>query len=81
MSTINIELEEAIMNAWQTENDIQSVYDGSDVDYTKPDNVDKLQNQLIGLKEFHSLRMNKLWDTFEKMLAEQRADRQQQKNV
>lgn len=59
------DLESAIMAAWQTENDlelfIEQYYDGS-----KIMSQDDVANVLIGLKELHSLRMNKLWDTFTK---------------
>ena len=68
----NTDLEEAIMQAWQTENDIDAVFQGSDVDLSKPENIDRLHNQLVGLKELHSFRMNKLWESFEAMLASHR---------
>jgi hypothetical protein len=59
------DLEDAIMAAWQTENDlglfVEQYYDGS-----KRMSEDDVANVLIGLKELHSLRMNKLWDTFTK---------------
>ena len=55
-------LEDAIMAAWQTENDlelfVEQYYDGM--------SQDDVVNVLIGLKNLHSLRMNKLWDTFTK---------------
>lgn len=57
------DLESAITAAWQTENDlelfVEQYYDGS-----KIMSQDDVANVLIGLKELHSLRMNKLWDTF-----------------
>lgn len=59
------DLEDTIMAAWQTENDlelfVEQYYDGS-----KIMSQDDVANVLIGLKEIHSLRMNKLWDTFTK---------------
>lgn len=57
------DLESAITAAWQTENDlelfVEQYYDGS-----KIMSQDDVANVLIGLKELHGLRMNKLWDTF-----------------
>jgi len=56
-------LEEAIMSVWQMENDlgllVEQYYDAP-----KPMTQDEVANVLIGLKELHGLRMNKLWDTF-----------------
>ena len=57
------DLEEAIMKAWQTSDDLKLIYkevDGMD--------ADKIINVLIGLHQLNEMRFNKLWDTYEQVL-------------
>lgn len=57
------DLEEKIMGAWQTAEDLDVLYHGSeDMD------EDQLQNAILGLKEFHELRMGNLWRVFEQYM-------------
>ena len=63
-------LEEEIMNVWQTRDDLSAIaerhYDDSDGPMTE----DELSNVLIGLGELHETRMKKLWKVFETMVKE-----------
>ena len=64
MST-QFDLEEHIMSAWSTEDDIRLLtnrYDSL--------NEDQRLNALIGIQQMHSLRMNRLFETFESFLKE-----------
>ena len=57
------DLEEKIMGVWQTAEDLDVLYHGSeDMD------EDQLQNAILGLKEFHELRMGNLWRVFEQYM-------------
>jgi hypothetical protein len=59
-------LEDAIMSVWHTEEDLniffEQYYDGS-----KVMSKDDVANVLLGLKELHRMRCEKLWDTFKKV--------------
>ena len=58
------DLEEAIMNAWRTLDDIKALY--KSVEYM---NEDQVMNALIGLEIFADMRFNELWNTFEQCTA------------
>lgn len=64
-------LEDAIMQAWQTENDIDLLYQQY-LDRETPFTENEVSTILLGLKEIHSMRMDKLWGEFEKMLEEKK---------
>ena len=59
------DLEEGIMNIWQTEDDLEtilySIMDATD----GPPSEDEIVNMITGVKELHGARMQRLWDTFE----------------
>ena len=57
------DLEEAIMNAWRTTDDIKALYKSSE--YM---DEDQLMNALLGLEIFAEMRFNELWNTFEKCI-------------
>lgn len=57
------DLEEAIMNAWRTSDDIKAFYKSSE--YMDEDQV---MNALMGLEIFAEMRFNELWNTFEKCI-------------
>ena len=62
------DLEQAIMNAWATGEDLDLVYHNTDnLNLTSKD-CDMLQNQLLGLKYLFELRMEKVWSVFEDMI-------------
>lgn len=57
------DLEDAIMQAWQTESDLKLFLE---ILLDKPENFkeDDIANTVLGLAHIHSLRMEKLWDSF-----------------
>ena len=59
------DLEESIQSVWQTEEDLDtilySIMDATD----GPPSQDEIVNMLMGIKELHGARMQKLWDVFE----------------
>jgi len=57
------DLEEAIMKAWRTTEDIKSFY-------TSAERMDEDQviNALMGLEIFAEMRFNELWNTFEQCI-------------
>lgn len=66
------DLENAIMQCWNTCDDIDLIAKlVADDDFTlaNADARDRVVNALIGLKELHSLRFNALFDTFSELVA------------
>lgn len=65
------DLEQAIMSAWTTSEDIkliwQQYYDGRE-----KMSEDQVANLLLGLQEIHNLRCQKMWDIYEKMVREKK---------
>lgn len=61
------DLEEHIMTAWHTEDDIRLVFESTydDAIAGKLD-ADRLAHALLGLESLHSMRMSKLWQTYKK---------------
>ena len=62
-SDTRIDLESAIMVAWQTSDDIQLLYKHHG-DHPKPMTEDEVGNALWGLKVLHDMRMEALMDTY-----------------
>ena len=58
-------LEEEIMNAWQTKDDLDAIIERIYDDPKGPMTEDEIGNVLIGLSELHETRMWKLWKVFE----------------
>ncbi len=58
------DLEEAIMNAWRTSDDIKAFYKSAE--YMDEDQV---MNALIGLEIFAEMRFNELWNIFEQCIS------------
>ena len=58
------DLEDAIMKAWRTTDDIKAFY-------TSAEHMDEDQviNALIGLEIFAEMRFNELWNTFEQCVS------------
>lgn len=70
MATKNrFDLEQNLMSAWSgTEDDIENILHAH---YDSPGNgltEDELMNSLNGLKQAHNLRMQKLFDVFERII-------------
>ena len=61
-------LEEEIMNVWQTKDDLDAIAERHYDDPEGPMTEDELSNVLIGLSELHETRMKKLWRVFETMV-------------
>jgi hypothetical protein len=58
-----IDLESAIMVAWQTSEDINLLFKHHG-DHPKPMTEDEVGNALLGLKIMHDMRMEALMDTY-----------------
>lgn len=71
-----IDLEQAILAAWSTKEDLQLLY--SNMDRMSEDEV---QNTILGIIELHELRSLKAFDLFEKLLKELRNVREETKRV
>jgi hypothetical protein len=70
-------LEENIMEVWQTSNDIRLIVEQFQEPYHPKQHsalLVKLFTSLSGLEEIHSLRCQKLMDTFEALLHEDQQD-------
>ena len=63
-----INLEEEIMNVWQTRDDLDAVTERILDDPNGPMTEDEIGNVLIGLSELHETRCKKLWKVFETMI-------------
>jgi hypothetical protein len=63
-------LEEEIMDVWQTKKDLDAVIERILDDPDGPMTEDELANVLIGLSELHETRCKKLWRVFETMIEE-----------
>jgi len=57
------DLEDAIMKAWHTTDDIKAFYTSAE-----HMNEDQVINALIGLEIFAEMRFNELWNTFEQCI-------------
>jgi hypothetical protein len=57
------DLEQAIMVAWQTADDIDLLYKHHG-DAPKPMTEDEVATALLGIKALHDMRMEKLMDTY-----------------
>ena len=71
MKKDRFDLEEEIMNIWQTKDDLVAITERHYDDPDGPMTDDELSNVLIGLSELHETRMKKLWRVFETMTREQ----------
>lgn len=60
-------LEQKIMAAWHTVDDIKALYKSSE-----GMNEDQIANALLGLEIFASMRFEELWECFEQVLHNQR---------
>ena len=63
-------LEEEIMNVWQTRDDLDAVIERMYDDPDGPMTEDQIGNVLIGLSELFETRCKKLWKVFETMIEE-----------
>lgn len=61
------DLEQDIMTAWGTCEDIQLIYERF-YDGHESMSVDDMANLLLGLKQMHQLRCEKLFETFEEIV-------------
>ncbi|MDP7368627.1 MAG: hypothetical protein QGH83_15370 [Candidatus Pacebacteria bacterium] len=61
-------LEEEIMNVWQTRNDLDAVTERIIDDPDGPMTEDEIANVLIGLSELHETRCIKLFKVYESMI-------------
>ena len=61
------DLEEEIMNIWQTEDDLDAVVHRM-MEYPDPITKKEIANFLISVGRLHGLRCQKLFDIFEKMV-------------
>ena len=68
MKKDRFDLEAALMNAWNTSEDIDLIYHNTDKLKLNAKDCDTLQNQLLGLRHLNELRMSKVWDVFEELI-------------
>lgn len=66
------DLEQAIMVAWNTCEDIDLIYHNTDNLDLNAKDCDNLQNQLLGLKHITELRFEKMWHIFEELIRHQK---------
>lgn len=64
MADDRFELENAIMNAWNTADDIELL---ADAVLNEELTTDEIANALIGLKQLHSMRAKKAFKIFESL--------------
>ena len=69
------DLEQAIMVAWNTCEDIDLIYHNTDNLDLNAKDCDNLQNQLLGLRSITELRFEKLWHIFEELVGANKLDR------
>ena len=62
-SVDRFDLEEAIMRAWRTSDDIKALYTSAE----RMDE-DQIMNALLGLEIFAEMRFDELWNTFEQCI-------------
>lgn len=61
------DLEKNIMQCWNVTDDINLLYENvMEKDLT----TDQVANTLLGMKQLYEMKFNKLWDNFEKLVAE-----------
>jgi hypothetical protein len=66
--TTRFDLEEAILQAWQTEQDLALLLEHH-LDCADPAmSEDDIANAILGIKEIHAMRMCKLWAVFTKSI-------------
>jgi hypothetical protein len=61
------DLEQLILRAWSTSEDLDLV-SWKMMDCEEKPSEDEIANMLLALKTIHELRMNKLWQCFEKLI-------------
>lgn len=65
MATDRFALEQAIMNAWNTADDLETVAEAALQNELEPE---ELANALLGLQRLHHLRAKKAFDIFEALV-------------
>jgi hypothetical protein len=68
------DLEQAIMVAWGTCEDIDLIYHNTDNLDLNAKDCDNLQNQLLGLRSITELRFEKMWHIFEELTRDQKLE-------
>ena len=68
------DLEQAIMVAWGTCEDIDLIYHNTDNLGLNAKDCDNLQNQLLGLRSITELRFEKVWHIFEELIKHQKLE-------
>ena len=64
-----IDLEDEIMSVWSTTDDIDTLLYRYLESSAGPLSEDDISNTLLGIKALHDQRCQRLWDAFEKVLA------------
>lgn len=62
------DLEGRIMMAWQTSDDLEDILHAHFDSEKGPLSQDQLMNTLQGIQTFHNIRMQRLWETFERII-------------
>jgi hypothetical protein len=58
------DLEQQIMQVWGTDDDLKLIYEMTD-----SEDMNKIQNALLGLIELHQARSERLWNIFEELVS------------
>lgn len=61
----HIDLEDAIMKAWQTSEDLDMFFKHHG-DHPIPMTEDEVSNMIYGIRQLHDMRMHALWTVFKK---------------
>jgi hypothetical protein len=61
--TMAYDLEDAIMKAWQTSEDLDLFFRHHG-DHPKPMTEDEVSNMILGIKQIHDMRMEQLYDMY-----------------
>jgi hypothetical protein len=70
MNNIRFDLEQQLLQCWNVCDDIDAVHER--VLDGPPPEMDELSNLLLGLKSLYNLKFQKCFNTFERMIAEDR---------
>lgn len=66
------DLEQQILECWNVTNDIKHVTEYVLDAPLEPNREDKISNMLIGIEELYNLKFQKLFETFEQLIAEKK---------
>lgn len=66
-SPTRFDLEQQILDCWKVCDDITTV-----LRISESEDIDRIQNALLGLKEIYHQKFDDMWDTFETLISERK---------